>query len=94
MTSLFRPMTHSSWRNWAARRVTVAIASGHLVRPAACERCGRTAKQIEAHHFAGYQHPLTVSWVCRSCHRRAHREHVDFPEYHPYWRTLWSKVAL
>lgn len=91
MSAPYRPRTRSAWRSWAARQVAIAVKGGLLARPSACERCGQSSERIEAHHFAGYQRPLTVSWVCRSCHRRAHQEHVDFPELHPYWQTLrWA----
>lgn len=92
MSFKYQPRSHSAWRSWAARHVAAAIKSGQLVRPTECERCGKPTKRIEAHHFAGYQHPLTISWVCRSCHRRAQPEHADYHEYHRYWQTLWNEV--
>jgi len=31
-----------------------------------CERCGN--EKTDAHHHKGYDHPLDVQWLCRSCH--------------------------
>lgn len=54
----------------AARGVTErAIKNGRLVRPDACQQCGRGA-HIDAHH-EDYSKPLDVVWLCRKCHARA-----------------------
>lgn len=57
------------------RAVRVAIERGHLVRPAACEKCRRVPplakdgrSNIHAHH-ADYSKPLDVEWLCAKCHR-------------------------
>lgn len=47
--------------------VKIAIASGRLVRPLACQRCA-AAKPLHAHHH-DYTKPLNVVFVCRDCHR-------------------------
>lgn len=52
----------------AQKQVELAVAAGRLV-PQACDECG--AVKTEAHH-KDYRHPLVVTWLCRSCHRRAH----------------------
>lgn len=52
--------------------VARAIRSGLLTRPARCEYCGKRGK-TRAHHFAGYGHPLLVSFICEGCHRTLER---------------------
>ena len=37
-----------------------------------CEECGTSPAQ--GHHYAGYDHPLVVRWLCRHHHRLAHRQ--------------------
>lgn len=56
-------------------RVAVAVQTGVLVRPTACEKCGsepppnkRGAVQIQGHHHNGYDDPLDVQWLCPKCH--------------------------
>ena len=44
---------------------------------AAYERCGK-ARPVHGHHFAGYEAPLTVTWLCAECHGREHREGARF----------------
>lgn len=60
----------------AYRQVRTAIKNGTLVRPEFCSRCGaadtigRSGRHtIQAHHYKGYDHPLTVEWLCAKCHR-------------------------
>src|SRR5512139_1992098 len=52
-----------------------AIASGALVRPDQCQRCGDKpplnkagVSQIHAHH-EDHTKPLEVEWLCVACHR-------------------------
>jgi hypothetical protein len=59
----------------ARRAVRIAIRSGRLVRADRCEKCGRPDKPasdgrttIQAHHYLGYENPLSVRWVCARCH--------------------------
>ena len=54
--------------NRAGRQVRRAIASGELIRPECCDECGRNGA-IEAAH-SDYLKPLSVRWLCRSCHRK------------------------
>lgn len=49
--------------------VEKALREGSLVRPDACEQCGKTGVRIEAAH-ADYAKPTEVRWLCRSCHVR------------------------
>lgn len=56
-----------------------AISSGKLVPSEQCELCG--AKQthdhdaIRGHHWHGYDYPLEVWWVCRTCNARLINRH-------------------
>lgn len=47
-----------------------ALRRGDLVRPEACERCGRV-QRIEGHHH-DYTKPLEVEWLCGYCHKAEH----------------------
>lgn len=59
----------------AVKKVEVAVKNGELVRPTKCEVCGRETfktngiQPIVAHHWNGYDDPLNVWWICRSCNR-------------------------
>ena len=61
----------------ARRAVRIAIESGRLVPARQCDVCGSSATRIDgrrgiqAHHYAGYENKLTVSWLCPKCHRKA-----------------------
>lgn len=59
----------------AYRQVRSAIASGVLVRPDRCQKCGKPDTKcadgrsiIQAHHH-DYSRPLDVEWICAKCHR-------------------------
>jgi hypothetical protein len=56
----------------AHNKVRKAIVAGRLVKPVDCSRCGRGDLRIEAHHHKGYEFPLDVTWLCKSCHRMEH----------------------
>lgn len=56
----------------AIKLVELAIKSGELVRPDQCETCNKRptdnkTRSIVAHHWNGYDDPLNVWWLCRSC---------------------------
>lgn len=53
----------------ARAKCAQAIKAGKLVRQP-CEGCG--ADNTEAHHD-DYSKPLSVRWLCRTCHAAAHR---------------------
>ena len=64
-------------RKWAARnpekvaahaKVSEAVRTGRFHRPNVCESCGANEFTEAAH--TDYSEPLTVEWLCRSCHRR------------------------
>src|SRR5271157_822673 len=48
------------------------IDTGKLYRPQECSQCGRRGR-IEAAH-QDYDFPLTIRWLCRSCHVRWDRQ--------------------
>jgi len=67
-------------REWAARHphagaarqaVHRAARDGRLVKPDACEQCGWSGLRLNAHHD-DYTRPLSVRWLCCSCHRLHH----------------------
>lgn len=49
----------------AQRKLNYQIESGKMIR-GFCECCG--TEKADAHHWKGYDHPLDVQWLCRSCH--------------------------
>ncbi len=62
-------------RKVARNRAEYAIRKGTLARKEHCEHCLRHERyvgQIEMHH-ADYSKPLEVTFLCRPCHRAAHR---------------------
>lgn len=59
------------YRRLAYNRVQQALATGRLVKPDSCERCGAGGR-IEGHH-ENYAEPLDVKWLCTSCHRSHHQ---------------------
>jgi len=50
-----------------------AVRDGRVEKPDTCERCGKKPKRLEGHH-EDYAKPLEVTWFCRSCHAKHHRE--------------------
>jgi len=57
-------------RKRANHLANTAIMNGTLKR-GPCEVCG--ARSSDAHHD-DYAQPLTIRWLCRSCHRRHHNK--------------------
>lgn len=52
-----------------------ALATGVLVKPETCGRCGEK-RPLAAHH-ENYARPLVVVWTCRDCHRNLDRLRRD-----------------
>lgn len=69
----------------AHRAVEIALRSGRLVKPDACERCRAQASRIEAHH-EDYTRRLDVQWLCVACHKATHKEERD--------RAAAARVAM
>lgn len=61
----------------ARQAVKNAVLFRRLLKPACCEKCGRsgTGREIQGHHYLGYEpaHHLDVLWLCVLCHAEAHR---------------------
>jgi hypothetical protein len=50
-----------------------AEKAGVLVRPEACQKCGKPTQDLHKHHLSYEQDKyLDVIYVCRSCHRDLH----------------------
>ena len=68
----YHSMTPNKWRTPEKGRargaVAYAILKGDIKRPSTCSECGKR-KKVEAHH-PDYSKPLSVVWLCISCHRR------------------------
>lgn len=65
----------SPLKSIARRKVRTAIISGLLAKPANCQKCGTMPppgidgrSKLHGHH-PDHSHPLTVEWLCTSCHR-------------------------
>jgi endogenous inhibitor of DNA gyrase (YacG/DUF329 family) len=77
-----RPAKAARQRGWAKEHRVItyahtlvhrAVLSGKLVKPAACEDCGQSATGRALHgHHEDYSKPLSVKWLCPSCHRIRH----------------------
>ena len=57
----------------ARAKLRRAVKLGRMKKPDKCQRCG-SDKQIESHHFRGYDHPFDVIWLCHKCHGFVHRK--------------------
>ena len=55
----------------AMKIVKNAIKDGLLKKPRKCSCCKRNDTRINAHH-EDYNKPLTVIWLCSSCHKKLH----------------------
>lgn len=53
--------------------VNGAIRRGEIRRANACEVCADSDALVVAHHH-DYAEPLSVTWLCVTCHRRWHVE--------------------
>lgn len=57
-------------RRTAQKKAERAQASGLLVAPDRCERCGADGPFV-AHH-RDYARPYDVTWLCLQCHAQVH----------------------
>lgn len=64
-----KQVTPSALRKRVYTYVALAIFFGDLIKKGCCESCG--ARGTQAHH-TDYLQPLTVAWLCRACHSKAH----------------------
>jgi len=56
----------------APTMVNNAVRLGLLSKPRWCSNCG-SGRFVEGHH-EDYNKPLSVRWLCRSCHRKVHND--------------------
>lgn len=50
-----------------------AVRSGRVIKPTECSRCGSTPRRRDLHaHHHDYALPLSVEWVCVTCHAVEH----------------------
>ena len=56
----------------ACKQLECALARGALTKPHKCDCCGRRRK-LHGHHD-DYSKPLSVRWLCCSCHQLLHKE--------------------
>ncbi len=50
-----------------------ALKEGALIKPAACQDCGKETDDLQGHHESyDESRYLDVAWVCRKCHRKRH----------------------
>ena len=65
--------TENSEKYRAGVAVMHAVQSGKLVKPSACEQCGKEHYYINGHHTSyEKKHWLDVIWLCPSCHKIIH----------------------
>lgn len=69
--------TYQQARAAASLTIVNALRVGAITRPDGCEACGGQSvggRALDGHHHLGYEpeHQLSVQWLCRRCHRRAH----------------------
>ena len=57
----------------AINAVRDAVKWGIIIREEVCSSCGG-GDNIEAHH-GDYSKPLTIIWLCQSCHQKLHHGH-------------------
>lgn len=58
----------------AHRMVEAAIKAGQIQQLDRCETCLKPDVPLHAHH-ADYNKPLSVEWLCNSCHRKWHAQY-------------------
>lgn len=54
--------------------VNKALKNQEITRGTSCALCdrhlGEQVKRIVAHHWQGYDHPLSIWWLCNSCNSK------------------------
>ena len=60
-------------KRWVTNAVNNAVRDGKLIKPCACQSCGKVKSRIEGHHN-DYDRPLDVTWMCSLCHRKWHKQ--------------------
>jgi ribosomal protein S27AE len=60
---------------YAQNLCRVAVRKGLIKKSKKCEMCGREKVLLSGHHV-DYKNPLSVIWVCGSCHKKIHKEMI------------------
>lgn len=68
----------SVWKNNPTRAharqvVYHALKAGVITKAKHCECCGKDGCVLQAHHDS-YEDPLSITWLCISCHKQADRK--------------------
>lgn len=84
-TGHLSPPARGAWQKWTdanpgriaqmgnvRKTLHEAVRKGLIERPSACSQCERPGKVEGAH--ADYTKPLSVKWLCHSCHTSWDRE--------------------
>ena len=61
---------HKTSASWV---VNALIRKEEIIKPDSCEFCGIKGEKIQGHH-PDYDFPLTIKWLCKSCHQRIHNK--------------------
>lgn len=48
-----------------------AVRDGRIIKPSSCQSCGAKCR-IHGHH-EDYADPLSVKWLCQTCHLKEHK---------------------
>lgn len=87
---------HTQAERYAAHLlVKKALYRGELTRPRLCEDCGILPDHTLQGHHEDYSKPLSVVWVCTSCHGKRHTDAKDpraVPTTFRSPRPLWKRV--
>jgi len=83
-----QPTRHRAYQNGksdpqktkARATVALALSTGKLTKPAACQRCGAKSA-LEAHH-PDHSKPMAVKWYCATCHGKT--QQAGSVEQHPH----------
>lgn len=80
-TANFKEVTKKSRAKWLVEnmikraahiKLSNAVRSGSVVKPKKCQLCGCIPNRLEGHHY-DYSEPLSVTWLCTTCHKLFHR---------------------
>lgn len=54
--------------------INMRVRRGLIVKPRACQECGREARLDGHHDDTDYSKPSEVRWLCRRCHMKHHAQ--------------------
>jgi hypothetical protein len=67
-------------QNKSHKLVKKALTLGIIKKPKYCSNCLQIKKILYGHH-CDYEKPLSITWLCGSCHRKWHSLHKRIPSY-------------